>query len=112
MSARPLPFPRILLGPGPSSVSPRVLEALARAPLGYLDPELFDALAEIQTNLRSVFGTQNAFTLALTGTGMAGMESCFANLVEQLGIPGKKAFIRNPHTPFSPVLLSDWQFLR
>lgn len=82
MSRPPLPFPRILLGPGPSSVSPRVLEVMARAPLGYLDPELFDALAEIQTGLRAVFGTQNAFTLALTGTGMAGMESCFANLVE------------------------------
>ena len=84
-----LPTPRILLGPGPSSVSPRVLEALARPPIGYLDPELFDALAEIQTNLRSVFGTQNAFTLALTGTGMAGMESCFANLVE----PGETVVI-------------------
>ena len=40
------------------------------------------------------------------------IDSCFANLVEQLGMPGKKAFIRNPHTPFSPVLLNDWQFLR
>lgn len=82
MSNPPLPFPRVLLGPGPSSVSPRVLEAMARAPLGYLDPELFDALAEIQTNLRAVFGTTNGFTIALTGTGMAGMESCFANLIE------------------------------
>lgn len=78
----PLPTPRILLGPGPSSVSPRVLEALARPPIGYLDPELFEALTELQANLRTVFGTQNEFTVALTGTGMAGMESCFANLVE------------------------------
>lgn len=82
MSIPSLPFPRILLGPGPSSVSPRVLAAMATAPIGYLDPELFDALGEIQTNLRAVFGTRNAFTIALTGTGMAGMESCFANLVE------------------------------
>lgn len=82
MTDQPLPFPRVLLGPGPSSVSPRVLEAMARAPLGYLDPELFDALTEIQTNLRAVFSTANSFTVALTGTGMAGMESCFANLVE------------------------------
>ncbi len=80
--SKTLPFPRILLGPGPSSVSPRVLEALSRAPLGHLDPELFEVLAEIQSNLRTVFGTANDFTLALTGTGMAGMESCFANLVE------------------------------
>lgn len=81
MSA-PLPSPRILLGPGPSSVPSRVLEALSRAPIGYLDPELFDVLAEVQAGLRTVFGTQNAHTYALTGTGMAGMEACFANLVE------------------------------
>ena len=77
-----LPFPRILLGPGPSSVSPRVLEALGRAPIGYLDPELFTLLETLRANLRTLFGTQNAFTLPLTGTGMAGMESCLANLVE------------------------------
>jgi Serine-pyruvate aminotransferase/archaeal aspartate aminotransferase len=82
MSASPLPYPRILLGPGPSSVSPRVLEALARPPIGYQDPDLFVGLDELQTNLRTVFGTQNPFTIALTGTGMGGMESCFANLVE------------------------------
>lgn len=82
MSAQRLPDPRILLGPGPSCVPPRVLEAMARAPVGYLDPELFEALEEIQVRLRTVFGTANPFTLALTGTGMAGMESCFANLVE------------------------------
>lgn len=88
-SQKPLPTPRILLGPGPLSVSNRVLAAMARPPIGYLDPELFDALTEIQTNLRLVFGTQNAFTLALTGTGMAGMESCLANLLE----PGDTAVI-------------------
>jgi alanine-glyoxylate transaminase / serine-glyoxylate transaminase / serine-pyruvate transaminase len=77
-----LPFPRILLGPGPSSVTPRVLQALGRAPIGYLDPELFSMLDTLRTNLRTLFGTQNAFTLPLTGTGMAGMESCLVNLVE------------------------------
>jgi alanine-glyoxylate transaminase/serine-glyoxylate transaminase/serine-pyruvate transaminase len=82
MSATPLPSPRILLGPGPSSVSRRVLEALAREPVGYLDPELFTLLEELQEHLRTVFGTRNPFTIAMTGTGMAGMESCFANLVE------------------------------
>jgi alanine-glyoxylate transaminase/serine-glyoxylate transaminase/serine-pyruvate transaminase len=50
--------------------------------LGHLDPELFDELAVLQQGLRTLFGTDNPFTLALTGTGMAGMESCFANLVE------------------------------
>ena len=77
-----IPFPRILLGPGPSSVTPRVLEALARAPIGYLDPELFTLLDELRANLRTVFGTRNAFTIPLTGTGMAGMECCLANLLE------------------------------
>jgi|SRR5579871_5656903 len=77
-----LPFPRVLLGPGPSSVSPRVLEALGRAPIGYLDPELFALLDRLRANLRIAFGTSNAFTIPLTGTGMAGMECCLTNLVE------------------------------
>lgn len=77
-----IPSPRILLGPGPLAVSSRVLLAQAMPPIGYLDPDLFGILADIQANLRTVFGTRNEFTIALTGTGMAGMESCFANLVE------------------------------
>jgi alanine-glyoxylate transaminase / serine-glyoxylate transaminase / serine-pyruvate transaminase len=84
-----LPFPRVLLGPGPSSVSPRVLEALGRAPIGYLDPELFTLLDELRTNLRTAFGTANAFTIPLTGTGMAGMECCLTNLIE----PGDRVVI-------------------
>ena len=84
-----IPFPRILLGPGPSSVTPRVLEALAKAPIGYLDPELFTLLDEMRANLRTVFGTRNAFTIPLTGTGMAGMECCLSNLLE----PGDKVVI-------------------
>src|SRR5262245_19776039 len=86
---RSLPFPRILMGPGPSMVSPRVLQAMGAPPLGHLDPELFKALDEIQSGLRAVFRTQNRFTIALTGTGMAGMEACFSNLIE----PGDKALI-------------------
>lgn len=77
-----LPTPRVLLGPGPSSVSSRVLRALAREPIGYLDPELFDQLDRLRDNLRKVFGTTNAVTLPLTGTGMAGMECCLANIIE------------------------------
>lgn len=78
----PLPTPRILLGPGPSSVSPRVLSALGKAPIGYLDPELFQLLEGLRADLRTVYGTSNAFTIPLTGTGMAGMEACLANLIE------------------------------
>ncbi len=80
--ATALPSPRVLLGPGPSSVTPRVLEALGRAPIGYLDPELFTLLDGLRADLRTVFGTSNEFTLPLTGTGMAGMEACLANLIE------------------------------
>ncbi len=77
-----LPSPRILLGPGPSSISSHVLEAMARPPIGYLDPELFTLLESLRGDLRTVFGTQNAFTIPLTGTGMAGMEASLCNLIE------------------------------
>src|SRR5580700_9074816 len=77
-----LPSPRILLGPGPSNVSQRVLEALGRSPIGYLDPELFTLLDALRNDLRILFGTKNEFTIPLTGTGMAGMECCLANLIE------------------------------
>jgi alanine-glyoxylate transaminase/serine-glyoxylate transaminase/serine-pyruvate transaminase len=76
------PEPRLLLGPGPSPVHPRVLAAMSRPPIGYLDPELFDILAELQAGLRRLFRTENPYTLALTGTGMAGMQFCLANLIE------------------------------
>jgi alanine-glyoxylate transaminase/serine-glyoxylate transaminase/serine-pyruvate transaminase len=59
-----------------------VLAALAREPIGYLDPDLFDLLDRLRANLRTVFGTANAVTLPLTGTGMAGMECCLANVIE------------------------------
>lgn len=76
-----LPSPRLLLGPGPSPVHPRVLSAMSAPPIGYLDPELFDLLDEIQAGLRRLFRTENPFTIPVTGTGMAGMEFCLANLV-------------------------------
>lgn len=82
-------YPRVLLGPGPSNISWRVQEALARAPIGYLDPELFVLLDRIRQRLRTLFGTQNSFTVPLTGTGMAGMESCFANVIE----PGDRVVV-------------------
>ncbi|GAB4461445.1 MAG: alanine--glyoxylate aminotransferase family protein [Armatimonadaceae bacterium] len=82
MTTPSLPEPRLLLGPGPSPVHPRVLSAMSRPPIGYLDPELFDILAELQAGLRQLFRTENPYTLPVTGTGMAGMEFCLANLVE------------------------------
>lgn len=75
--------PVLLLGPGPSSVSPRVLRALASPPLGYLDADFKKILDEEQALLRNVYGTRNALTFALSGTGMAGMECILSNLLER-----------------------------
>ncbi|HVZ72605.1 MAG TPA: alanine--glyoxylate aminotransferase family protein [Polyangia bacterium] len=73
---------RILLGPGPSEVPPRVLQALAQPTLGHLDPEYLRIMDETRALLQQVFHTQNRLTLAVSGTGSAGMEACVANLVE------------------------------
>ena len=76
------PSTRILLGPGPSMASPRVLRALASPPVGHLDPDLLEIYAEEQELLRYAFQTQNEWTFALSGTGTSGMESALANLIE------------------------------
>jgi alanine-glyoxylate transaminase/serine-glyoxylate transaminase/serine-pyruvate transaminase len=73
---------RLLLGPGPSNAYPEVLAALARPVLGHLDPEFLVILDETCARLRRVFRTANARTLPISGTGSAGMEACFVNLVE------------------------------
>jgi alanine-glyoxylate transaminase/serine-glyoxylate transaminase/serine-pyruvate transaminase len=73
---------RTLLGPGPGDVHPRVLRALATPLLGYLDPAFVRIMDETQALLRQVYQTQNLLTFPVSATGMAGMETCFANLVE------------------------------
>ena len=73
---------RILLGPGPSDADPRVLAALSAPLVGHLDPEFLKVMDDIQTSLRSVFQTQNRLTIPISGTGSAGMEAAFANLIE------------------------------
>ncbi len=80
---------RLLLGPGPSMVHPRVLHALAQPLLGHLDPLFLGLMNEIQARLRATFRTDNAFTIALSGTGSAGMEAVIANLIE----PGDRALV-------------------
>jgi alanine-glyoxylate transaminase/serine-glyoxylate transaminase/serine-pyruvate transaminase len=72
---------RILLGPGPSNPYPEVAEALARPLLGHLDPVFLTVLDETCDRLRTVFGTSNDLTLPISGTGSAGMEAAFVNLV-------------------------------
>src|SRR6266849_4930020 len=81
------PSPRLLLGPG--SVHPRVLRAMSTPLLGYLDPEFITMLGETQDLLRQVFQTQNTLTLPVSGTGMAGMETLLANLLE----PGDRLLV-------------------
>ena len=71
------------MGPGPSAVHPRVLAAMSRPLVGHLDPFFLELLDSVQGELRKVFGTTNALTLPISGTGSAGMETCFANLVEE-----------------------------
>lgn len=73
---------RILLGPGPSMVHPRVLRAMAMPVVGHLDPAFLDVMAQLQDLLRYVFQTENALTIPISGTGTAAMETAVANLVE------------------------------
>jgi alanine-glyoxylate transaminase / serine-glyoxylate transaminase / serine-pyruvate transaminase len=73
---------RLLLGPGPSEVHPRVLRAMSTPLLGHLDPKFLEIMNEVQAQLRAVFRTENPFTIAVSGTGSAGMEAALVNVVE------------------------------
>ena len=66
---------RTLLGPGPSNVHPRVLRAMATPMIGHLDPKFLELMDETMELLRFVFQTRNTITLAVPGTGSAGMEA-------------------------------------
>ena len=76
------PGARVLMGPGPSDVSARVLQAMAAPCIGHLDPYFLAAMDETQQLLRYLFQTRHPFTIPVSGTGSAGMETCFVNLVE------------------------------
>src|SRR5438270_4847690 len=69
------------MGPGPSNPYPEVMQALARPMLGHLDPEFLALLDETCDRLRQVFRTANPMTLPVSGTGSAGMEAAFVNVV-------------------------------
>ncbi len=73
---------RTLMGPGPSDIHPRVLEALGRKTLGHLDPAYLAIMDQCQAMLRAVMRTDNPMTFAVSGTGSAGMEAAVVNLVE------------------------------
>lgn len=76
------PGNRVLMGPGPSDVPARVLQAMAAPCIGHLDPYFLSVMDETQQLIRFVFQTQNELTIPVSGTGSAGMETCFVNLVE------------------------------
>ena len=80
---------RMLMGPGPSDVNPRVLSAMAHPTIGHLDGQFLEVLNDIRDMLQQVFQTRNKLTLAVSGTGSAGMETCVVNLIE----PGDKMLV-------------------
>ncbi|MGH7171086.1 MAG: pyridoxal-phosphate-dependent aminotransferase family protein [Gemmataceae bacterium] len=83
------PPSRLLLGPGPSDAHPRVLRAMATPLLGHLDPQFLEIMNTVQEMLRGVYQTRNQVTFPVSATGMAGMETCFVNLVE----PGDRVVV-------------------
>ena len=80
---------RTLLGPGPSDVNPRVLEALARPTIGHLDPAFIHLMDEIKQLMQYAMQTKNRLTLPISAPGSAGMEAAFVNLVQ----PGDKVIV-------------------
>ncbi|MDH5178434.1 MAG: alanine--glyoxylate aminotransferase family protein [Gammaproteobacteria bacterium] len=84
-----IPPKRTLMGPGPSDVSERVLQALARPTIGHLDPSFVGMMDEMKSLLQYAFQTGNDLTFPVSAPGSAGMETCFVNLVE----PGDKVIV-------------------
>src|SRR6266705_6205640 len=94
---------RILLGPGPSNVHPRVLQAMLSPMLGHLDPDFWPVLDHVRAMLRLVLGTTHPWTLPLSATGTAGMEAAFCNVVE----PGDRV-IRSEERRVGKECRSRW----
>ena len=84
-----IPPKRLLMGPGPSDVHTRILNAMARQTIGHLDPAFIDMMDETKQMLKYAFITENELTMPISAPGSAGMEACFANLVE----PGDKVIV-------------------
>lgn len=89
MTASFHPPERTLMGPGPSDVNPRILEALSRPTIGHLDPAFIAMMDEVKELLQYVFQTRNELTIPVSAPGSAGMETAFVNLLE----PGDKVII-------------------
>ncbi len=80
---------RTLMGPGPSDVHPRVLQALSQPTIGHLDPEFIRLMDEVKVLLQYAFKTKNAMTIPVSAPGSAGMECALVNLIE----PGDKVIV-------------------
>lgn len=80
---------RVLMGPGPSDVHPRVLKAMATPLVGHLDPDFLEVMDDIKVMVQKTFQTQNQLTFVVSAPGSAGMETCLVNLLE----PGDEAVI-------------------
>src|SRR5580658_4523798 len=83
------PPQRLLYGPGPGQVHPRVYQAMAQPIVGHLDPYFFEVSSDIQRLLRTVFGTKNQETFVISATGSGGMETAISNFVQ----PGMKVVV-------------------
>jgi alanine-glyoxylate transaminase/serine-glyoxylate transaminase/serine-pyruvate transaminase len=73
---------RTLMGPGPSDIHPRVLQAIGKNTVGHLDPYYLQLMDDLQLMLRGLFRTENRMTMAISATGSAGMEATVVNLIE------------------------------
>ena len=76
------PSQKVLLGPGPSTVHPRVLQALSLPVMGHLDPAFFQVMDDVCEMLRMVFHTTNSMTVPISSTGTGAMETACANIIE------------------------------
>lgn len=83
------PKNKLLHGPGPSSVNPRTLQAMAKPTIGHLDPDFVAFMEELKLMLMSILQTNNRLTFPVSGPGSVGMETCFVNLVE----PGDRVVV-------------------
>ena len=83
------PEPRLLMGPGPVDVYPRVLQAMSRAMLGQFDPQFTTYMNQVMALYRRVFRTENQWTLLVNGTARSGIEACLTSLIS----PGDKVLV-------------------
>ncbi|MDH5764895.1 MAG: alanine--glyoxylate aminotransferase family protein [Gammaproteobacteria bacterium] len=106
---------RTLMGPGPSDVHPRILEALSRPTIGHLDPQFVAMMDDVKTMLQYAFQTKNELTIPVSAPGSAGMETCFVNLVEagdkvivcQNGVFGGRMKENVERIGATPVMVQD-----